>query len=114
MSQMPDSIYLHKDDKYNTLGWYHAESENAILAEHDYDESVMEDYVEYTPVYRLEEAVGKAEKDLALTWKDIAKIDALILEANNEFAVDYSKEISREQFYTEVLNRFNKSKEEQK
>ena len=47
-----------------------------------------------------------------LTWEDIAKIDALILEANNEFAVDYSKEISREQFYTEVLNRFNKSKEE--
>lgn len=46
-----------------------------------------------------------------LTWEDIAKIDALILEANNEFAVDYSKEISREQFYTEVLNRFNKSKE---
>lgn len=54
----------------------------------------------------------QADKDLALTWEDIAKIDALILEANNEFAVDYSKEISREQFYTEVLNRFNKSKEE--
>lgn len=54
----------------------------------------------------------QAEKDLALIWEDIAKIDALILEANNEFAVDYSKEISREQFYTEVLNRFNKSKEE--
>ena len=54
----------------------------------------------------------QAEKDLALNWEDIAKIDALILEANNEFAVDYSKEISREQFYTEVLNRFNKSKEE--
>lgn len=55
-----------------------------------------------------------AEKDLALTWEDIAEIDALILEANNEFAVDYSKEISREQFYIEVLNRFNKSKEEKK
>ena len=57
-------------------------------------------------------STGKTSpKDLALTWEDIAKIDALILEANNEFAVDYSKEISREQFYTEVLNRFNKSKE---
>lgn len=53
----------------------------------------------------------QAEEDLALTWEDIAEIDALILEANNEFAVDYSKEISREQFYTEVLNRFNKRKE---
>ena len=51
-----------------------------------------------------------AEKDLALTWEDIAKIDALILEANKGFAVDYSKEI-REQFYTEVLDRFNKNKE---
>jgi hypothetical protein len=27
MSQMPDSIYLHKDAKYSTLGWYHAEDE---------------------------------------------------------------------------------------
>lgn len=57
------------------------------------------------------EGYETAEKDLALTWEDIAKIDALILEANNEFAVDYSKEISREQFYTEVLDKFNKSKE---
>ena len=63
MSQMPDSIYLHKDDKYNNFGWYHAESENTILAEHDYDESIMEDYVEYTPIYRLEEAVRQAKKD---------------------------------------------------
>lgn len=71
MSQMPDSIYLHKDAKYNTLGWYHAEEENTILAEHDYDESVMEDYVEYTPVYRLEEAVRKSEKETierAIAW----------------------------------------------
>lgn len=56
----------------------------------------------------------QAEKDLALTWEDIAEIDALIIEANNEFAVNYSKEISREQFYTEVLNRFNKLKEKKK
>lgn len=60
------------------------------------------------------EGYEQAEKDLALTWEDIAKIDALILEANNEFAVDYSKEITRKQFYTEVLDRFNKLKEEKK
>lgn len=48
-----------------------------------------------------------AEKDLALTWEDMAKIDAIILDVNNEFAVDYSKEISRQKFYEEVLKRFN-------
>ena len=108
MSQMPDSIYLHKDDKYNTLGWYHAEDENTILAEHDYDESVMEDYVEYSPVYRLEEAVRKAEKDLALTWKDIQTIDNIVVDMarNTDWPLR-----GQEVFYTEVLNRFNKSKE---
>lgn len=46
--------------------------------------------------------------DLALTWQDMAKIDAIILDVNNEFAVDYSKEIDRQKFYEEVLSRFNK------
>lgn len=45
-----------------------------------------------------------------LTWEDIAKIDAIIVDVNNEFAVDYSKEISRQKFYEEVLNRFNKQR----
>lgn len=49
----------------------------------------------------------QAEQDLALTWKDMAKIDAIILDVNNEFAVDYSKKISRQKFYEEVLKRFN-------
>ena len=49
----------------------------------------------------------QAEQDLALTWEDMAKIDAIILDVNNEFAVDYSKEISRQKFYEEVLKRFN-------
>lgn len=52
----------------------------------------------------------RAEKDLALTWEDIAKIDAIISDVNNEFAVDYSKEISRQKFYEEVLKRFNEQK----
>ncbi len=51
-----------------------------------------------------------AEKDLALTAEDMAKIDALILDVNNEFAVDYSKEISRQKFYEEILKRFNELK----
>lgn len=52
----------------------------------------------------------QAEKDLVLTWQDMAKIDAIILDVNNEFAVDYSKEIDRQKFYEEVLRRFKEIK----
>lgn len=60
-----------------------------------------------TPRYYYIKGYKKAEKDLALTWQDVAKLDAIILDVNNEFAVDYSKEISRQKFYEEVLRRFN-------
>lgn len=52
----------------------------------------------------------QAEKDLALTWEDIAIIDSIILDTNNEIAVDYSKEISRQKFYEEVLARLNEQR----
>lgn len=55
----------------------------------------------------FQQGYEQAEKVLALTWEDIAKIDAIILDTNNEFAVDYSKKISRQQFYEKVLKRFN-------
>lgn len=55
----------------------------------------------------------QAEKDLALTWEDIAKIDAIISDVNNEFAIDGPKEINRQKFYEEVLKRFNEQKNEQ-
>ena len=55
-------------------------------------------------------AYEQAEKDLALTWEDMAKIDAIILDVNNEFAVDHSKEIDRQKFYEEVLKRFKEAK----
>lgn len=51
-----------------------------------------------------------SEKDLTLTWEDVAKIDAIIMDVNNEFAIDNSKEISRQKFYKEVLKRFNELK----
>lgn len=51
--------------------------------------------------------------ELALTWEDMAKIDAIILDVNNEFAVDYTKEIDRQKFYEEVLKRFREIKDEQ-
>lgn len=52
----------------------------------------------------------QAEKDLTLTWEDMAKIDAIIIDVNNAIAVDYSKKISRQNFYKEVLKRFNELK----
>lgn len=41
-----------------------------------------------------------------LTWEDVAAIDQIILDVNNELAVDSSKEIDRKKFYEEVLQRF--------
>ena len=58
----------------------------------------------------FQEGYEQAEKDFVLTWEDMAKIDAIILDVNNEFAVDYSKEIDRKKFYEEVLRRFNEIK----
>lgn len=54
----------------------------------------------------VEEGRRLERDDLALTWEDMAKIDAIILDVNNEFAVDYTKEIDRQKFYEEVLKRF--------
>ena len=58
----------------------------------------------------FQQGYEQAEKDLALTWEDMAKIDAILLDTNNEFAVDYSKKISRQQIYEDVLKRFNEQK----
>ena len=54
----------------------------------------------------VEEGRRLERDDFALTWQDMAKIDAIILNVNNEFAVDYTKEIDRQKFYEEVLKRF--------
>lgn len=52
----------------------------------------------------------QAEKDFALTWEDIAMIDAIILDTNNEIAIDSSKKIIGQTFYEEILKRFNELK----
>lgn len=65
--------------------------------------------VKYTIARTVAEALWP-KNNLALTTEDMAKIDAIILDVNNEFAVDYSKEISRQKFYEEVLKRFNELK----
>lgn len=58
-----------------------------------------------------QEGYEQAEKDLALTWEDMSKIDAIILNLYNEFSVDYSIEINRQKFYEEVLKRFNEQRQ---
>lgn len=67
--------------------------------------------VKYTIARTVAEALWP-KKDLALTTEDMANIDAIILNVNNEFAVDSSKEISRQKFYEEVLKRFKEQKDE--
>ena len=51
----------------------------------------------------------QAEKDLALTWEDIQTIDNIVVDMAHN--TDWPLR-GQEVFYTEVLNRFNKSKEE--
>ena len=53
----------------------------------------------------------QAEKDLALTWKDIELIWNIFDEiANDDSMEDLLKTISEEEYYQEVLRRFNKQK----
>lgn len=49
----------------------------------------------------------QAEKDLALTWEDINRIEIIIKDVYR----DYPHGIEVKQFGVEVLNRFNKLKE---
>lgn len=50
----------------------------------------------------------QAEKDLALTWEDINRIEIIIKDVYR----DYPHGIEAKQFGIEVLNRFNKQKGE--
>ena len=54
----------------------------------------------------------QAEKDLALTWEDIRKLDIILAEVDVE--IEFNKidiETETPEYYKEVLNRFNKQKE---
>jgi len=52
------------------------------------------------------EGYHQAEKDLALTWKDIEKIDNLLWNLSSEWS-DKNDNVG---YFQEVLNRFNKLK----
>lgn len=58
----------------------------------------------------------QAEKDLALSWKDIETIIEIFYDLNKEIR-DENFSIEKygtEKYFTEILNRFNKSKEAKK
>lgn len=53
----------------------------------------------------------QAEKDLALTWEDIKKIDSLSMEVTTLFvSVGRNKDILERPFYEEVARRFNEQR----
>lgn len=52
----------------------------------------------------------QAEQDLALTWEDIRTINQMISAVVMEDPDDGSFELSEQQFYEEVLKRFNKTR----
>ena len=52
----------------------------------------------------------QAEKDLALTWEDIKRIDDLMMEVLNSIAVGELPEMGIKEIYQEVLKRFNQTR----
>lgn len=55
----------------------------------------------------------QAEKDLALTWEDIKKISRILdIMVDDDLKGEIPKEWGEEEYYEEVLRRFNKAKEE--
>lgn len=71
------------------------------------------DSVKYTIARTVAEALWP-KKDLALTWQDIAKIDDMLSEVENCVATSDLTTMGREEYYEEVLRRYNELKNESK
>lgn len=69
--------------------------------------------VKYTIARTVAEALWP-KKDLALTWQDIAKIDDMLREVENCIACIDLPTMGREEYYEEVLRRYNELKNESK
>lgn len=65
--------------------------------------------VKYTIARTVAEALWP-KKDLALTWQDIAKIDDMLREVENCIACIDLPTMGREEYYEEVLRRYNELK----
>lgn len=111
MSQMPDSVYLPNDSKYCTVGIFTAYNENYLLSENDFNEDCLDDYTEYTPMYRLEEEKQHLIEKAIITIKDIKLIDQIMLDLSNSYAIgNFDYEIGTDEFYEETLKRYNQLK----
>lgn len=67
--------------------------------------------------YRIGYAEGyeQAKKDLALTWEDMRRISRILdIMVDDDFKGEIPEEWGEEEYYEEVLRRFNKAKEEKK
>lgn len=90
-------------------------AEQKTLEAYPYNRAYTDNDVEYDGNFcnRLPyiEGYEQAEKDLALTWEDIQTIDNIVVDMarNTDWPLR-----GQEVFYTEVLQRFAKLKEEKK
>ena len=66
------------------------------------EERAQNRYLTLAEKYAFIDGYGQAEKDLALTWRDMKLIWNI---------TDEMDDMPEEEFYQEVLNRFNKMKE---
>lgn len=61
----------------------------------------------------FQEGYEQAEKDLELTWEDIKKISRVLdIMIDDDIKGEIPEEWSDEEYYKEVLRRFNKAKNE--
>lgn len=69
---------------------------------------------DYNQIYdAAKNGYEQAEKDLALTVKDIEAIDQIMLDLSNTYAVgNFDYELGTDEFYEEVLKRFKEYKEQ--
>ena len=59
MSQMPEQVLLHKDEKYNTCDYYTAYDPSYIEIKDLDGEDKRSNYVAYIPNYRIKELLNK-------------------------------------------------------
>lgn len=63
----------------------------------------------------FQDGYEQAEKNLSLTWKDIKKISRILdIMVDDDIEGKIPEKWGEEEYYEEVLRRFNKSKEDKK
>ena len=78
------------------------------------DEFAQREYMDFQERDALSKGYYWGYKDAALTWQDIAKIDDMLREVENCVATSDLPTMGREEYYEEVLRRYNELKNESK